>query len=544
MVETGTSRESEAPAGTPTPFMAVKVGQKTWVVELSAERSVAGSDPAAHLVLAQSGAAAQHFAIDRRGDSLRVAALDDESPTYLNGKKVTEVSELKPGDELSAGTAQLVLGLSPASTRTGRRALTHHEFCERLYEEVARAARKGRHTALVMVQAKPGEGRAVAQAALDSFRAGDLVGTYGHDEIEFLLSDTSAELATGIVSRVLADSRVSMPAVGVAVAPEDGEHPERLLRSVRYAVAASKASGQIEVPRKRPTSTAADLPEMLDPASQQVVQRLTQLAEDNGSVLLTGEPSSGKSVFARVLHRQRSSVEMPFQTVVCGGTSDAALAKRLGEVKGGAHHPDGGTLLLDEIGDLTSGQQEVLLEFVKEVQGWRLVATTHRVLRGIVDRGAFNKELFEALSDHEVELPPLRNRPDDVLPLAERFAMEAGARTPIPFSAGAVARLRSYPWPGNVLELRNAMERAVRLSQGGEILAEHLPSQVLPQAGSEGKLREHVDSVERDAIVKALADTNHNQTHAAKRLGVSRRALIYKMEKYGLKAPPGRLRRL
>ncbi len=120
--------------------------------------------------------------------------------------------------------------------------------------------------------------------------------------------------------------------------------------------------------------------------------------------------------------------------------------------------------------------------------------------------------------------------------------MDAGAPAPVRMAPGALARLRSHPWPGNVLELRNAMERAVRLAGEGEILAEHLPSDALPAAG-DGRLREHVDSVERDAIVKALADANHNQTHAAKRLGISRRALIYKMEKYGLKAPPGQARR-
>jgi DNA-binding NtrC family response regulator len=172
----------------------------------------------------------------------------------------------------------------------------------------------------------------------------------------------------------------------------------------------------------------------------------------------------------------------------------------------------------------------------------RIVATTHRALAGLVERGAFDSRLYSRLAEHVVDLPPLRSRPEDIIPLAERFAAEHGARQPVRLSPGALARLRSHPWPGNVLELRNAMERAVRLSGGGEILAEHLPTDVLPAAG-DGRLREHVDSVERDAIVKSLADANHNQTHAAKRLGISRRALIYKMEKYGLKAPPGQLRK-
>ncbi len=172
-----------------------------------------------------------------------------------------------------------------------------------------------------------------------------------------------------------------------------------------------------------------------------------------------------------------------------------------------------------------------------------LVATTHRALGGLVERGAFDARVWEALADHIIEVPSLRNRPEDILPLAERFAHESGAEEPIRVSAGAIARLRSYPWPGNVLELRNAMERAVQLAGDGEILADHLPSEPMSITASDGRLREHVDGVERDAIIKSLADSNHNQTHAAKRLGISRRALIYKMEKYGLKRPPKSARR-
>jgi DNA-binding NtrC family response regulator len=200
----------------------------------------------------------------------------------------------------------------------------------------------------------------------------------------------------------------------------------------------------------------------------------------------------------------------------------------------------GGTLLLDEIGDLAPDEQKMLLGLLEKSDGaFRVVASTYRALPGLVERGAFDHNLYKRIAGELVEVPPLRSRPDDIMPMASRFAEEFGASVPVRMSAGAVARLRSYPWPGNVLELRNAMERAVRLANGGEMLAEHLPSETLAAPSGEGRLREHVDSVERDAIVKALADSNHNQTHAAKRLGISRRALIYKMEKYSLKPPPG-----
>jgi DNA-binding NtrC family response regulator len=127
-------------------------------------------------------------------------------------------------------------------------------------------------------------------------------------------------------------------------------------------------------------------------------------------------------------------------------------------------------------------------------------------------------------------------RAESIVPLAQNFAKQFKSDRPVKLSPGAIDRMRMYSWPGNVLELRNAMERAVALADGGEILAEHLPGD-LNDAG-EGKLRDHVGSVERDAIIKALADNNYNQTHAARILGISRRALIYKMEKYGLKPPP------
>jgi DNA-binding NtrC family response regulator len=162
-----------------------------------------------------------------------------------------------------------------------------------------------------------------------------------------------------------------------------------------------------------------------------------------------------------------------------------------------------------------------------------VVSTTHRDLDALAKHHAFLEGLQQRLTEVRIGIPALRFRAESIIPLARNFAKEFQPGGPVKLSAGAIERMRSYAWPGNVLELRNAMERAVRLADGGEILAEHLPGNA-PATG-DGRLREHVGSVERDAIVKALADNNYNQTHAAKSLGISRRALIYKMEKYGLK---------
>ena len=524
-------------------FVAVRLNDRSWVVDLPKGRSALGSGGDSAVRLEAPDIVAEAGTLGWDGERLTLEMHADEPAPFLNGKRFDHTVDLKPGDELSIGGAQLVVGMTMPVTPSGRRALTHNEFRERLYEEMARAGRADRYTSLVMVQARTGEGARITATALASFRAGDVLGTYAHDELELLLPDASADVARQVVERLLTSSGTVGAVAGLAVAPDHGDNPERLLRSARRALARARESQKgIETPPPRMPSAAK--PTVFDPASRALVEELEALAKKDDSVMLVGELSSGKAIFARVLHDSSARKEAPFIVVQCASIGDDDAAVSFGrEGESPAKRARGGTLLLDEVGDLTPAGQKALREMLeRDGDDVRVLATTHRALAGLVERGAFDKELYERLTGAVVEVPPLRQRPEDIIPLAERFAEEAGAKRPVRMSPGALARLRSYPWPGNVLELRNAMERAVRLAGSGEILAEHLPSDV-PIGTGEGRLREHVDSVERDAIVKALADANHNQTHAARRLGISRRALIYKMEKYGLKPPPGATRR-
>jgi DNA-binding NtrC family response regulator len=289
-------------------------------------------------------------------------------------------------------------------------------------------------------------------------------------------------------------------------------------------------------------------PVVLDTITQGVLEDARALAKSDDSALLTGEGSTGKGLFARLIHQESARAGAPLVVIHCSSLiDDAAIDRAFGPpgVPGGKLlEARGGTVVLDEIGDLDAPSQARVMQAIDATAGSvRLLATTQRTLAGLVERGAFDAGLYARVSGRMLELPALRSRKEDILPLAIRFAEEAGARRPVRLSTAAIARLRSYPWPGNVLELKNAMARAVRLAGDSEILAELLPSEPVAITPSKGRLREHVDGVERDAIIKALADSNHNQTHAARRLGISRRALIYKMEKYGLKAPPGTSKR-
>src|SRR5690606_38088893 len=260
-----------------------------------------------------------------------------------------------------------------------------------------------------------------------------------------------------------------------------------------------------------------------DPSFRSIEERLVALSRTGESVVFTGEVNTGKSVAARRL-MAKSGVRPESATYVACAALDHG--ESLDRIFGSVDSPGGQIasssspfVVLELVSELSPEAQARLLGAMDAAGRFkRYLATTQRSLASMVERGAFERELYEKLTEAEVILPPLRVRAGDLLPLAFRFAEKGGAGRPR-FSPGAIARLRSYAWPGNVLELRNAIERAVGLSRGGEILAEHLPSDPMPAAEESGRLREHVGGVERDTIIKALADANYNQTHAARRLG-------------------------
>lgn len=525
-------------------FVVVRVGDETSVFDLRVEAPlVLGSADDADVRIVAPRIAQRHATLVWDGARFRVRNEGGDG-LFVAGKRASGTVELEPGDEIALGGAQIVVGLAAPLAAGGRRALTHHEFCERLYEEVARAARGNRPTALVMLRTRSGEGGRATAAALETFRMGDVVATYAPDEPEFLLPDTDAATADSVVRRLLRSAGVEAM-VGLAIAPGDGETAERIMYSAREALADAMRAGSTGRSYRPPLFAAEpEQPLAIDAHTRATLDQARALGASEEPVLITGEASTGKGLFARLIHEGSARASGPLVTLHCAslGGDEASLDRAFGapDAPGGELlDARGGTVLLDEVGDLAPPAQARLLRALAVAgESVRPIATTQRAIGGLVERGAFDAELHRRLAVRTLELPALRTRKDDVLPLAIRFAEEAGAHRPVRLSAAAIARLRSYPWPGNVLELRNAMARAARLAGESEILSEFLPSEPVPVAQGKGRLREHVDAVERDAIVKALADSNHNQTHAARRLGVSRRALIYKMEKYGLKPPP------
>jgi DNA-binding NtrC family response regulator len=299
-----------------------------------------------------------------------------------------------------------------------------------------------------------------------------------------------------------------------------------------------------------------------DPAMLRVVALAERAARSDVPVLIVGETGVGKEVIARRVHARSRRSAAPFVAVDCASIPETLAESLLfGHERGaftGAHAKhigyfeaaNGGTLFLDELGELPLATQTRLLRVLQErvvqrVGGTemlpvdvRIVAATNRDVDAAITAGTLRKDLLYRLDVVRLTVPPLRARPDDILPLAERFARVAAEGEPVRFAADAVAALRAYGWPGNARELQNVVSRAVALGSGAVVHARDLEPMSRASSETRGALRDHVGDVERATIVTALEACGGNQVRTAARLGVSRRALIYKMERYGLKEPP------
>ncbi len=305
---------------------------------------------------------------------------------------------------------------------------------------------------------------------------------------------------------------------------------------------------------------------------REVFRQLDRIIETDMPVLIQGESGTGKELIARAIHFNGPRRDKPFVTENCAALPDTLLESELfGHARGaftGAHRAkrglleqaDGGTLFLDEIGDMSAEMQKKLLRALQEGEfralgsnqtiqvDVRLLAASHRDLEQMVRQGEFREDLFYRIHVLAVNLPPLRERQDDVPLLAEtllaRAAREAGRPVPV-LTQEALALLMAHDWPGNVRELENEMRRLVVLAQG-EVTPEHLSLSVREGRGrraadtsealaeNPGDIRAAVAEFERRSIQAALSQAEGNKSRAAAALGISRFALQRKLEKYGL----------
>lgn len=340
---------------------------------------------------------------------------------------------------------------------------------------------------------------------------------------------------------------------------------------MRPAIATS-----LGVDEKQHESVSSSGVVVADASMKQVFALAQRLSRLPTTVLLLGESGSGKQIVAEAIARGGSRSTAPFIRVNCAALPEHLVESALfGHEKGAFTSADrrhvgffeaagNGTLFLDEVGELPAAAQAKLLTALEShvimrvgdtreiaVEA-RVIAATNRDLWEETKRGKFREDLFFRLSAFTLQVPPLRARPQEVRLLAEVFLKQlakAAATAAPSIAPDAHALLKSYAWPGNVRELRNAIEYAFVVATEGVIHAQHLPasltSQTSPAAtlpGGQAPLPEAMDDVERACVQAAMVTERGNQTRAALRLGISRRALIHKLDKHGISrrhgAPP------
>lgn len=307
------------------------------------------------------------------------------------------------------------------------------------------------------------------------------------------------------------------------------------------------------------------------PVLLEVLDMAARAAHSNSTVLIRGETGTGKELLARAIHFNSSRSDNPLVTINCGAIPKELLESELFGHKRGAFTgavvdkrgrielADGGTLFLDEIAEMSSDLQVKLLRLIQEGEiekvgsvskvkvDVRIIAATHRELQAMIEDGTFREDLYYRLAVIPLVIPPLRERSEDIPDLVQHFfrkSQQKNARSDLAMPPALLPYFARYRWPGNVRELENVVERIVVLARGSDITIEDLPQFLRQEKPGIDALEIDLapqgislEAIEKELILRALHRCDWNQTHAARYLDISRKTLIYRMEKHGIQKP-------
>jgi two-component system response regulator AtoC len=496
--------------------------------------------------------------------------------------KPGEPAPVMPGEAIQIGSTVLMV-LQDRRPAGHRRIWSHAYFEARLEEECARAARTRATFALARIRfAGAAPWTRVTPVLGRDLPTSHIFASYGPKDYEILFTDTPEAEVEAAVSKLVDSFQAAGLETRSAVAwyPRDGRTSDALLA---WANASLRATGR---------RITGEIPAVDAGGMQRARSMALRAASSNINVLILGESGVGKDVLARLVHQMSPRAAKPFVALNCAALTENLLESELfGHEKNaftGATAPkqglfesaDGGTVFLDEIGEMPPAMQAKLLQAIerREVRpvgavrarpiDVRFLSATNIDIEGAVAKGAFRSDLMFRLNTLTIAVPPLRERPDEIATLALSFVADAcrgqGRTDTLALSPEALHCLQSYRWPGNIRELKNVIDRAVVLCDGDEILVHHLPTEKMrpapgdyipveragvmslaegrPTPRSVSPLADPEDEAERRRILEALDACAWSQTRAADRLGISRRALISKLDRYAIPRPQKRAR--
>ena len=538
---------------------------------------VVGRAAPADLEIPDLGLSRQHARFEWDDHGIWVEDLKSTNGTKKNGMAVTRALVM-PGDEIAIGPVMVSVHVISSVDEELRGFDGHDRFVAAFADEITRARTFQRPLSLVMVRspgAKEGHVSRWASRLRMALRPVDRVGIYGPAAVLIALPETTPEAARAVAQQLSGgDPPLTAGAVNF---PADGSSVDELIAAVQGAVRTGKqAAGKFAEPAEPGAVVVKNA------AMKEVMATVKRLAQSSITVLVNGETGTGKEVLARSIHEAGPRRKAPLRSINCAaipgtliesmlfGHEQGAFTGADKQARGIFEQADGGTVLLDEIGELASSAQAALLRVLetrkvtrvggeKEIAvDVRVIAATHRDLEGMVEAGRFRQDLLYRLNTVTLRLPPLRERVDEIRPLAERFLKETRKQSGgdvRSIDPRALAALEAYSWPGNVRELRNVIERACVLAEGDAIMPEDLtdrvrgarPQQTPPPAIEDrgkvnttgemepGDYKEHIRRYEAELILRALHKHNGNQTEAAKTLGLPLRTLVHKIQTYGIK---------
>jgi two-component system, NtrC family, response regulator AtoC len=536
-----------------------------------------------------------HPSISRHHATLQLSPLQISDTRSRNGTRIRGttlapgiVSRVEIGEAVQLGQAMLLIHYRQLVPDPGEAQIDRspEALLRQLEIECARSARSGSPFAYVRMHVR--RGVVAYDELVDTMRMTDVVAEDDAERYQLLLPETSAEQAAGAVARIRrllarlnADARIAY-----ARYPYDGTTPEALIARVWEQL---------------------DAPESAPPTEMDGVRALiAQVAVSDVSVFINGETGVGKELCAEMLHRQSRRAGRPFVKLNCSTITESLIESELFGHERGAftgataatrglfEAGDGGTVFLDEIGELPMSAQAKLLRVFEDgvvrrvgstvgcTLDVRFMCATNRVLHEEIDVGRFRRDLYYRLTGVTITIPPLRERVGEIAGLARAFAARPrGIASPTTLGDDVIAVLRRHPWPGNIRELRNTIERAVLLAGGRPVGPQHLGLEQYKRERSSGptipierssspsipmersssptlpierptlpiiagpeisgndnqRLGDAIADVERKRILDALDRCGGNQTRAARMLGISRNTLLARLDSYGLPRP-------